>query len=199
MISDNCMMNRSTGKNRWPILFALLAFSPLSARCQDQKVEVSTDYSYLRANPAGSGGSFNASGGSATAVWNAVPHLGLVADFGGYQFGGQPAGVDAHMLTYTFGPRFSLRSDHGLLHPFGEFLIGGATLTANLGGQPARENGLAVIAGVGVDAHVQTHFSVRIVEVDYLMTRFDRTTNTPSYQNDVRISTGIVFRFSLGR
>jgi hypothetical protein len=56
-----------------------------------------------------------------------------------------------------------------------------------------------MIVGGGVDARVQTHFSIRILEVDYLMTRFERTVNTPGYQNNVRVSTGIVFRFNLNQ
>ena len=51
----------------------------------------------------------------------------------------------------------------------------------------------------GVDARVQTHLAIRCVEVDYLMTRYDRTVGTPGIQNDVRISTGLVFRFDVGR
>jgi hypothetical protein len=70
-------------------------------------------------------------------------------------------------------------------------------LTGNLSGQHASGKGFAMMVGGGLDARVQTHFSIRILEVDYLMTRFERTVNTPGYQNDVRVSTGIVFRFNL--
>ena len=199
MIAHICNIARSAAKNRRHILFVLLIFSPLSAWGQYQKVEVSTDYSYLRADSSGGGGSFNASGGSATAAWNVRPWLGLVGDFGAYQFADQPAGVDGRMFTYAFGPRFSTRSEHGTLRPFAQFLAGGASLTGNLNGQHASENGFALIAGVGVDARVQPHFSIRILEADYLMTRFDRTNNTPGFQNDLRVSTGIVFRFDLSR
>ena len=50
-----------------------------------------------------------------------------------------------------------------------------------------------------MDARIQTHFSIRIVEADYLMTRYDRVVGTPGYQNDLRISTGVVFRFDVVR
>jgi hypothetical protein len=199
MIAHIRKTNRSAAKSPRLLLLALLALLPLSARCQEQQVEVSTEYSYLRANSSGGGGSFNALGGSANAVWNVKPWLGLVADFAGYHFEGQPAGVDARMFTYTFGPRYSFRGDRGRLHPFAQFLLGGTTLSASLTGQHAGENGFAILAGGGVDARVQTHFSIRIVEADYLMTRYDRVVGTPGYQNDLRISTGVIFRFDVVR
>jgi hypothetical protein len=202
MIAHIRKTNRSAAKSRRLLLLALLALPalfPHSAWGQEQRVEVSTDYSYLRANSSGGGGSFNALGGSATAVWNVKPWLGLAADFAGYHFEGQPASVDARMFTYTFGPRFSPRMGHGPLHFFGQFLLGGTTLSASLTGQHAGENGFAIMAGGGVDARVQTHLAIRCVEVDYLMTRYDRTVGTTGYQNDVRISTGLVFRFDIDR
>jgi len=198
MIAHIRKMNRSAARTRWRLLLALLALFPLSARCQEQQVEVSTQYSYLRANSSGGGGSFNALGGSANAVWNVKPWLGLAGDFSGYHFEGQPAGVDARMFTYTFGPRYSFRRERGRLHPFAQFLLGGTTLSASLTGQHAGKNGFAILAG-GVDARVQAHLSIRIVEADYLMTRYDRVVGTPGYQNDLRISTGVVFRFDVDR
>jgi hypothetical protein len=202
MIAQIRKIDRIAGRNRWFLLAALLAFTPLSARgqsLQDQNVEVSTSYSYLRANSSQGGGSFNSSGGTGDVVWNVRPWLGLVGDLGGYHFGGQAAGVDEQMFTYTFGSRYWLRPRSGLLHPFAQFLLGGATLTGNLDGQHTGENGFAIVAGGGLDARVQSHFAIRIFEVDYLMTRFDRTNNTPGIQNDFRASTGIVFHFDLGR
>jgi hypothetical protein len=201
MIAQILKIDRSAERCRWFFLAALLAFTPLSAWCQslqDQNVEVSTGYSYLRANSSGGGGSFNDSGGTGEVVWNVRPWLGLVGDLGGYHFGGQAAGVDEQMFTYTFGSRYWLRPRFGLLHPFAQFLLGGATLTGNLNGQHTGENGFAILAGGGVDARIQSHFAIRVVEVDYLMTRFDRSIGTPGIQNDFRVSTGIVFHFDLG-
>jgi opacity protein-like surface antigen len=59
------------------------------------------------------------------------------------------------------------------------------------------ENAFAMTVGGGVDYRLTDHFAVRPVKVDYLMTRFGETgtgtgTNT---QNNLRVSTGIVFRF----
>jgi hypothetical protein len=202
MIAQIRKIDRSAARNRWFFLAALLAFAPLSAWCQnqqDQKLEVSTSYSYLRANSSGGGGSFNNSGGTGEVVWNVRPWLGLVGDLGGYHFGGQASGVDEQLYTYTFGPRYRFRPRFGVLSPFAQALVGGTTLTGSLDGRHTGENGFAIIAGGGLDARIQSHFAIRILEVDYLMTRFDRTNNTPGIQNDFRASAGLVFRFDLGR
>lgn len=195
MFAHTCKTNRSAGMQRWLCLLALLAFYPPPAYCQRQRFEVATDYSYLRANSSHSGGSFNAHGGSASVAWNITPQVGVTADFGEYQFGGQPTGVDGRMFTYAFGPRISPRSERGVWSPFGQFLIGGARLSGNLNGQPAAENGFATIVGGGVDARVRPRIAIRCIEVDYVMTRFERSSGTPGVQNDLRISTGIVFHF----
>ena len=201
MIAYIRKITQSVAMNPWLFFAALLAFSPLSAWCQNQEgqnLEVSTSYSYMRANAYGVGDSFNANGGSANLVWKVRPWLGLVGDVGDYQFTGQPAGVDGRLFTYAIGPRYSLRRGLGFLHPFAQFLLGGAVLSGNLNGQHANENGFAMIGGLGVDARIQSHLAIRVVEVDYLGTRFDRLDNTHGYQNDLRVSTGIVFRFNLG-
>jgi hypothetical protein len=49
--------------------------------------------------------------------------------------------------------------------------------------------------GGGLDWPLRHRFSIRLIEADYLLTRFDRVTGTSATQNDVRISAGLVFRF----
>jgi hypothetical protein len=49
--------------------------------------------------------------------------------------------------------------------------------------------------GGGVDVHVAHHFSVRPVQVDYLLTRFNEFGNGAQNQTNLRVSTGVVFHF----
>ena len=49
--------------------------------------------------------------------------------------------------------------------------------------------------GGGLDYKLTDHFAVRPVKVDYLMTRFSETGTGANTQNNLRVSTGIVFRF----
>jgi hypothetical protein len=47
-----------------------------------------------------------------------------------------------------------------------------------------------------LDIKVRQHFAIRIIQAEYLMTRFDNfNTGTAATQNDMRLSSGIVFRF----
>ena len=110
--------------------------------------------------------------------------LDAAADFSGYNFGGQPQGVSGHLLTYTIGPR--VRFPHEWRHwtPFGQVLAGGARVGGTLSGQSAGENGFALMLGGGADFRINAHLAARVFDVEYLMTRFDRVTNTPGIQND---------------
>jgi hypothetical protein len=51
-------------------------------------------------------------------------------------------------------------------------------------------------AGGGLDIRVHPHFAIRIVQAEYLMTRFTNlNTGADATQNDMRLSSGLVFRF----
>jgi outer membrane protein OmpA-like peptidoglycan-associated protein len=105
-------------------------------------------------------------------------------------------------FTYLFGPRLSFRG-HGRITPFVQALFG-----AIHAGQVSLDNctfsctllpvgnTLALTAGGGLDIRVHHHFAIRIIQAEYMMTRFtDFSTGVPVMQNDVRLSSGIVFRF----
>jgi len=58
------------------------------------------------------------------------------------------------------------------------------------------QNAFAMTVGGGLDYRVSSHFSVRAAKVDYLLTRFNEfNTFGAQNQNNLRVSTGIVFRF----
>jgi Outer membrane protein beta-barrel domain len=179
---------------RWIGLPLFLFLAPPSQGQQSQ-FDLGANYSFLRADPAGGAESFNSSGGSISVAWHAKPWLDAAADFSGYNFGGQPQGVSGHLLTYTIGPR--VRFPHEWRHwtPFGQVLAGGARVGGTLSGQSAGENGFALMLGGGADFRINAHLAARVFDVEYLMTRFDRVTNTPGIQNDLRISAGVVLHF----
>jgi hypothetical protein len=156
--------------------------------------EVSGTYSYVRANAANSGGGYNLNGGSASFTYNFSDRFAVVADGGIYRFGGLPSGIDSTMYTYLFGPRYNFRKVSRVT-PFAEVLLGGGRLNASSGGISAGENGFSMAIGGGLDWPLRHRFSIRLIEADYLLTRFDRVTGTSATQNDVRISAGLVFRF----
>ncbi len=151
-------------------------------------------------------------GGSASLAINLNSWLGLVGDFGGYddsRFGPVPGGgvasADGNAFSYLIGPRFSLRK-YKRITPFAQVLFGAAhaspvTLSgcAGVGCTPlSSENTFAMTAGGGVDLKIVRHFAIRLFQAEYLMTRFDDiSTNTGdrTIQNNLRLSTGLVFSF----
>jgi hypothetical protein len=165
-----------------------------SAAGTAERFAFSAGYSYVRANSAGSGGASNLQGGSASGEIFFTDAIGLVADFGGYHFTGQPTGLSANMYSYMFGPRFTLRKSSKWL-PFAQVLAGGGRLNASSGSVQAGENGFALAAGGGIDIHLKSHFDIRAAQVEYFMTRFPNSLGTTVTQNNLRVSAGIVFWF----
>jgi hypothetical protein len=198
MHSYNILRPKEKKKRTWQLCLSLILFLlPMSANAQLLPKEVSVSYSFLQANSSGNGGAFNANGGNLTAVWMLKPRIDLLADFGGYHFGGQPGGVDGRLLTYTAGPRLSFRKESRRWTPFCQLLLGAGRVSGSSGNLTAAENGFVLLAGGGVNLRFRAHVDIHALEVNYLMTRFVRVTGTSGTQNDFRISSGLVFR--LGR
>ncbi|MGA2886989.1 MAG: OmpA family protein [Terracidiphilus sp.] len=181
------------------------------------KVELFLGYSYLRAVPAPADGNRLVwlNGGSTSIVYNFTRHLGLVGDFGGLDDSKiRLAGIGANSsstvdssglaYTYLFGPRLSFRN-HERFTPFAQVLFGGihaskATVSSGCTGAGCtvlpEENSFAMTAGGGLDLKVRPHLAIRMIQAEYLMTNFeDLTTGKNATQNDMRLSSGIVFRF----
>jgi outer membrane protein OmpA-like peptidoglycan-associated protein len=179
------------------------------------RFELFLGYSYVRAVPALAVGNRVVwlNGGSASIAYNFNRYLGVVADVGDYtnseiQFtGAYKATIDVNdadggVLSYLFGPRLSFRQ-HERFTPFVQALFGGvhasevtiADCTFSCTLLP-EENVFAMTAGGGLDVRVHRHFAVRIIQAEYMMTRFQNyDTGTTAMQNDMRLSSGIVFRF----
>ena len=177
------------------------------------RVEWFLGYSFWRAlptDPANRMGYLH--GGSTSLAFNLNRYVGLVADFGGYDAtkltlfspnGKQTVDADGAAYTYVFGPRFSYRK-LGRFTPFAQALFGAThagpvTISGcsrgtcvPLGG----ENALAAMLGAGFDIQVSRHIALRPFEGDFLLTHFKNVFNgQPDWQDNVRLSAGIVFRF----
>jgi outer membrane protein OmpA-like peptidoglycan-associated protein/opacity protein-like surface antigen len=178
------------------------------------KVELFMGFSYLRNVPASVTNRIDwVPGGTMSLAINANRYLGFVADVGGYHAtnfgpGAPPTGgtVPAYgdLYSYMFGPRLSFR--HERATPFIQALFGGvhaSDVTLNgctgIGCTPLPfENAFAMAAGGGVDVTVSRHVAIRVIQAEYMMTRFqDPTSSTGATerQNDIRLSAGIVLRF----
>lgn len=78
---------------------------------------------------------------------------------------------------------------------FAQALVGVGRLNASSSGVPASENSLVMSVGGGLDVPFRRHFAFRIVQADYLMSRFENVMDTAVVQNHIRISAGVVVRF----
>jgi hypothetical protein len=179
-------------------LLAVATIFGLSTSAQEvPKIDAFVGYSYLRANPATSGvGGFNLNGGSASAAYNVRDWLSGVADFGGYQVGKiNSVNVDNHVLTYMFGPRFTYRRSRKIT-PFGQVLFGAARTGSGVFATTNSRTAFASAFGAGVDWNVRDRFSIRPLQFDYLLTHFpEGASGNNLTQNNLRVSTGIVFHF----
>jgi hypothetical protein len=178
-------------------LLALATVFGVSASAQElPKIDVSASYSFFRAIPSSPIlREYNLNGGSASAAYNVKDWLSGVFDFGGYTVGtANGASINNHLLTYMAGPRFTYR--HRRLSPFGQVLVGAATAGSGVFATSNSHTGLATAFGVGVDWNVRDRFSIRPVQVDYLLTHLPEVGNSNTLtQNNVRYSAGIVFHF----
>ncbi len=132
------------------------ACSSISAYAQEYpKAEVFGGFSVLSAYGV------QAPGWQASVAGNVHKHFGVVADFGGqYKQGVQ-------VYQYLFGPRFRAQTGRTTLFVHG--LLGGAT--ARSGGDTA--NGFAMGLGGGVDIGITKKVAVRVLQLDWVPTRFE--------------------------
>jgi len=163
--------------------------------------EIALDYSYLRSNaPVGDCGCFNLNGGSTTFAWLfGQRNFALVGDVTVAHANAITQGEYGLTLsTFTAGGRYAPRLGHSALRPFGQVLAGVAHSSGSLveGPNSAASNAgaaFAANAGGGMDMRVSRHFSIRLAEVDYLVTTFKNGVN--DHQNNLRVSTGVVLHF----
>ncbi len=208
---------------QWKVVVSLLGFAALcgvttNAQEAAPKFDVFAGYSYVRGVPSAGSliGSVSLNGGDASAAYHFNNWLSGVADFGAYHTGSiRGSVVDGTLSTYLFGPRASYHHFRRIT-PFGEVLFGvghAGTAVFNLAGTNSGQNGVAssnagivfstassqnafaMTVGGGVDYRVSNRLSIRAAQVDYLLTRFNELGIGTQTQNNLRVSTGVVFRF----
>jgi Outer membrane protein beta-barrel domain len=187
-------------------LFFIAALSlalPILAQAQEApRVEVFGGYSYMRLDDDGSGldrdlNGFNMSGNIAVLG----KRIGLKADvsghFGQITFAPGVSNIDQRQFLFLFGPQFSLRNK-GKIQPFAHTLFGFENLRLNndvIG--DLTDTGFAFAIGGGVDIKaLGSKLMLRMVQADYVLTKFsDSASSGNNTNNNLRISTGLVFRF----
>jgi len=179
------------------------------------RVELFMGYTYLRATPQLAAGNrmVYLNGGSTSVAFNLNRYVGLVGDFGGFNetrlqltTGNPPTALgsyegvdDGTVFTFLVGPRISFRGHR--ITPFAQALFGGIRASEEMNCQGCapilpKETSFALTAGGGLDLRLRHRLAIRIIQAEYLRTNFeDLTTGNKAAQHDIRLSTGIVFRF----
>jgi outer membrane immunogenic protein len=175
---------------------------PASAPDTSPHPELALGYTFLHSNaPPGGCGCFNLNGGNATFALPVKPGLfDLVGDVTVTHAGGiTSSGYTLTLSTFTVGGRYLHTLGHSRLQGYGQALLGvvhssGTLLPAPSPGVTSNAGAtLAADLGGGLDLRINHRFSLRLAEVDYMVTTFNNSVN--NRQNHLRISSGVVVRF----
>lgn len=186
------------------LCIGIMACVPLTLCAQSPlRGEVFGGYSYLQAEDSLSE-RVNQNGWELSAAAQVTKSFSLVADFsnhyGSIQHNFTPIGTSGKGFTFLFGPRYSYTKVPRIT-PYAQALFGGLhwgqVLSAGAGSgqcgaifcvQPS--TGFAWAFGGGLDVKATDHVGLRLFQMDYLKGNMGNRS-----QNDLRVSTGIVFRF----
>lgn len=158
------------------------------------RVEVFGGYSYARVDVTDFG-HLNANGWNASVAGNFNKYVGVVADVSGHYK--SDLGVHGSAYTFLAGPRAYARNE--IATTFAHALFGvsriGAEYNFILFKVRSSATAFAAAVGGGVDINAHRNVAVRAIQIDYLLTRFSDELGDRRTQNNLRVSTGIVFRF----
>ncbi len=126
--------------------------------------------------------SYNAVGWNASLTGNFKHVLGITGDFSGVYNSHR---TNSSVYTYTVGPVLTARLP--VIQPFVHALFGGATASTS----GANSSAFAMFVGGGLDLGLRKGIGFRLVQADWLMTKFaDQTQDRQG-----RVSAGIVLKF----
>lgn len=126
--------------------------------------------------------SYNAAGWNASLTGNFKHVLGITGDFSGAYNSHR---ANSSVYTYTVGPVLTARLP--VIQPFVHALFGGATFSAS----GVKDNAFAMFVGGGLDLGFRKGIAFRLVQADWLMTKFGDQTQ----DKQGRVSAGIVIKF----
>jgi len=126
--------------------------------------------------------SYNAVGWNVSLTGNFKHVLGITGDFSGVYNSHR---ASSSVYTYTFGPVLTARLP--VIQPFVHVLFGGATISS----EGVSDNAFAMLAGGGLDVGLRKGIGLRLVQADWLMTKF----NDQTQDKQGRVSAGIVIKF----
>jgi outer membrane immunogenic protein len=179
---------------RWMWMVSILWLA-VPSLAQSGGKELALTYDWMRGNaPVGKCDCFALNGGGASLAWQLHARVSLAAEAGATRASSQ----DLTLATYMAGPRLRLlspdRERRTRLAPFAQFLLGGAHASGALAGTAGHSsNAFAFRVGGGLDVPLHSALTLRVIQADYLLTRFPNQVN--DRQNILQLGVGLVYRF----
>src|SRR6185437_10350474 len=163
-------------------------------------IALSVGYTAMIGNaPPGDCGCFLLNGGSSEELFHVWKNIAAVAQVTGSRTDKVSQSQQGlSLITYVAGPRYSFFTAHRLT-VYGQFLIGGAHgFDSYFPKADMRSTGaassMAFAPGGGLEIGVRNWLSIRAVEAEFLVTHLPNDIN--DHQHNLRIGSGVVFRFS---
>jgi outer membrane immunogenic protein len=161
--------------------------------------DVALAYHWERSNTQPGGcGCFDLNGGGLSASWHYAEKWSAVAEVsGGYADNGPSTGNTLTLISYLGGVRYALPQLwlHGTHspQPFAQVLVGAAHAGGGIAGAGDGTVAFEARGGGGLDVPLNSRLALRVIQVDYDLTRFPNSTN--SHQNNLLLGAGIVYRW----
>jgi len=162
---------------RKQVLPTLLLVGVIGTAAFAQRVEIFGGAQFEHLQP-----SYNAAGWNASLTGNFKHVLGITGDFGGVY---NSRLANSSVYTYTVGPVLTARLP--VVQPFVHALFGGATAKTS----GVSDNAFAMLVGGGIDLGLRKGIGIRIVQADWLLTKFV----DQNQDRQGRVSAGIVIKF----
>jgi peptidoglycan-associated lipoprotein len=163
-------------------------------------IALSVGYSAMISNaPPGQCGCFLLNGGSVEALFQVWKNIAAVVQVTGEHAGNVPQSQQGlSLVTYMAGPRYSFAMPRRVT-AYGQFLAGrmhgfDAYFPLDVAQPNDSANSLAISTGGGVEIGIKDWLSVRAVDAEFLASRLPN--DLSGRQHSVRISSGLIFRFS---
>jgi len=188
---------------RWFLLSTVLLLAGASTALAQQDThsgDVAAAYHWMHSN-AGPGqcGCFGLNGGGLSGSWNFRSSWSAVVDISAENRSSKPpANNSLTLVSYLAGARYKLPqpwlAGNHKPQPFAQIILGAAHAGGGEAGVADGSYKFATRIGGGIDVPLNTHFAVRIIQIDYYLTTFANATN--DHQNNLLVGAGIVYHWS---
>ena len=183
------------------IFFGVAAQAQQTTATQQRSSSLELTYDYVRTNgPPNGCGCIGLNGGGAAYVHplRSTP-ISIIGSVGVTHASGiSLPGYTLTLFTYTAGARYVPHMKSPLFQPYGEIQVGGVHASGTLATTPSLagssiSSAFAATAGGGINLLFHRRIGFKLVDAEYLTTNY--ANGSTDHQNDLRISSGLIFSF----